>query len=149
MWKTVITNRYHFTAVLIIFEEFLFRRTPGAYIRHTRVAAEGQFPSGRVGLSDAEVPVFVDPHCGSVSVPAGVGKQEVLKTWQDLRGRGAVRKQRSGVRLNSRSIRHSCVSRNDWNLCQCESDFEYLSAILHYLIFKLFCPMDCLVITNV
>lgn len=51
----------------------------------TRVAAEGQFPSGRVGVSDVEIPVFVDTHCGSVCVPAGVGKQEVLKTRQHLR----------------------------------------------------------------
>lgn len=52
---------------------------------HTRVAAEGQFPRGRVRISDAEVPVFVDPHGGSVRVPAGVGKQEVLKARKHLR----------------------------------------------------------------
>lgn len=51
----------------------------------TRVAAEGQFSSGSVGVSDVEVPVFVDTHCGSVCVPAGVGKQEVLKAGQHLR----------------------------------------------------------------
>lgn len=50
----------------------------------TRVAAEGQFPSGRVGLSDVEVPVFVDTHCGSVRVPAGVRKEEVLKARKHL-----------------------------------------------------------------
>lgn len=53
---------------------------------HTRIAAEGQFSSGCVGLSDAEIPVFVDPHGGSVRVPAGVGKQEVLKAGQHLKG---------------------------------------------------------------
>lgn len=38
-----------------------------------------------MGLADVEIPVFVDPHCGSVRVPAGVGKQEVLKPGQHLR----------------------------------------------------------------
>lgn len=52
----------------------------------TRVAAEGQFPSGCVGLSDVEIPVFVNAHSGSVSVPAGVGEQEVLKARQHLSG---------------------------------------------------------------
>jgi len=41
-----------------------------------------------VGLGDVEIPVFVDPHCSSVRVPAGVGKQEVLKAGQHLRGDG-------------------------------------------------------------
>lgn len=69
-----------------------------AYIR-TRVAAEGQFPSGRVGLSDTEIPVFVDPHRGGVRVPAGVGEQQVLKAGQHLRGRT----ENSRVRFSSQS----------------------------------------------
>lgn len=59
---------------------------------HTRVAAEGQFPSGCVGLRHMEVPVFVDPHGGGVRVPAGMGKQEVLITRQHLRKRRKNRK---------------------------------------------------------
>lgn len=55
---------------------------------HTRVAAEGQFPCGRVGLRDAEVPVLVDAHGGSVGVPAGVGEEQVLKARQHLRATG-------------------------------------------------------------
>ncbi len=74
--------------------------------QHTRVAAEGQFPSGRVGLSDTEIPVFVDPHCGSVRVPAGVGKQEVLKAGQHLRGRTENNK----VELDSTVNMVLCVS---------------------------------------
>lgn len=67
----------------------------------TRVAAEGQFPCGCVGLSDVEIPVFVDPHRGGVRVPAGVCKQEVLEAGQHLR-RGA---EDQGVR-----IRIQCIS---------------------------------------
>ena len=59
---------------------------------HTRVAAEGHFPCGCVGLCDAEVPVLVEPHCGSVGIPAGVGKQEVLKARQHLRKTAENRK---------------------------------------------------------
>lgn len=39
-----------------------------------------------MGLSDTEIPVFVNAHRGSVRVPAGVGKQEVLKAGQHLNG---------------------------------------------------------------
>lgn len=53
----------------------------------TRVAAKGQLSSGRVGLSDTKIPVFVDPHCGSVGVPAGMGEQEVLVARQHLKMR--------------------------------------------------------------
>lgn len=56
-------------------------------LTHTRVAAEGQFSSGCVGLGDVEIPVFVNAHRGSVSVPAGVGEQKVLKARQHLSGR--------------------------------------------------------------
>lgn len=62
---------------------------------HTRVAAEGQFPSGCVGLRHTEVPVFVDTHGGGVRVPAGMGKQEVLVTRQHLRKRR--KKQQDGL----------------------------------------------------
>lgn len=39
-----------------------------------------------MGLSDVEIPMFVNAHGGSVSVPAGVGEQEVLKARQHLSG---------------------------------------------------------------
>lgn len=39
-----------------------------------------------MGLSDTEIPVFVNAHSSSVCVPAGVGKQEVLKAGQHLNG---------------------------------------------------------------
>lgn len=39
-----------------------------------------------MGLSDMEIPVFVNAHSGSVCVPTGVGKQEVLKAGQHLNG---------------------------------------------------------------
>lgn len=62
----------------------MFGQAELPWVLHTRVAAEGQFPSGRVGLSNVEIPVFVNPQCGSVRVPAGVGKKEVLKAGQHL-----------------------------------------------------------------
>lgn len=55
-------------------------------LTRTRVAAEGQLPGGCVGLSDVEIPVLVYAHGGGVRVPAGVGKQEVLKAGQHLSG---------------------------------------------------------------
>lgn len=39
-----------------------------------------------MGLSDMEIPVLVNAHRSSVCVPAGVGKQEVLKAGQHLNG---------------------------------------------------------------
>lgn len=72
----------------------------GLTLTHTRVAAEGQFPSGCVGLSDVEIPVFVNAHGGGVSVPAGVGKQEVLKARQHLSGmRGDCKKKHKAGQL--------------------------------------------------
>lgn len=68
--------------------------------RHTWVAAEGQFPGGCVGLGDVEIPVFVDPHCSSVRVPAGVGKQEVLKAGHHLEGERGEKTVKCGVRLH-------------------------------------------------
>lgn len=66
---------------------------PGRLV--TRVAAEGQFPGGCVRLGDVEIPVLVDAHGGSVCVPAGMGKQEVLIAWKHLwrkrRSKGKVR----------------------------------------------------------
>lgn len=55
---------------------------------HTRVAAEGQFPCGCVGLRDAEIPVLVNAHRGSVGVPAGMGEEQILKARQHLRATG-------------------------------------------------------------
>lgn len=75
------------------FGSLLYFTATGLTLTHTRVAAEGQFPSGCVGLSDVEIPVFVNAHGGGVSVPAGVGKQEVLKARQHLSGmRGDCKK---------------------------------------------------------
>lgn len=88
-------------------------------VPHTRVAAEGQFPSGRMGLSDAEVPVFVDPHGGGVRVPAGVGKQEVLKAREHLRGRTDRNKAELDLTVY---LAFLCQQKNDWNLCQCKFD---------------------------
>lgn len=82
--------------------------------RHTWVAAEGQFPGGCVGLGDVEIPVFVDPHCSSVRVPAGVGKQEVLKAGHHLEGE----RKPSSVALDSIVNAVPCVSRNDRDLCE-------------------------------
>lgn len=72
-----------------------------------------------MGLSDAEVPVFVDPHGGGVRVPAGVGKQEVLKAGQHLRGRTDRNKAELDLTVN---LAFLCQQKNDWNLCQCKFD---------------------------
>lgn len=82
------------------FGSLLYFMATGLTLTHTRVAAEGQFPSGCVGLSDVEIPVFVNAHGGGVSVPAGVGKQEVLKARQHLSGmRGDCKKFFFGVHV--------------------------------------------------
>lgn len=59
----------------------------------TRVAAEGEFPCGCVGLGDAEIPVLVNAHGGGVGVPAGVGEEQVLKARQHLRAENKSRGQ--------------------------------------------------------
>ena len=56
----------------------------------TRVAAEGHFARGGVGLFDSEIPVLVDAQCGRVGVPAGVSQQQVLKPRQHLTGNRQV-----------------------------------------------------------
>lgn len=45
---------------------------------HTRVAAEGEFPSSSVWFLNFKVPVFEDAHRGGINVPAGVSEQQVL-----------------------------------------------------------------------
>lgn len=70
-------------------------------VQHTRVATEGQFPCGRVWLGYMEIPVFVNPHCGGICVPAGVGKQEVLKARQHLRGTNRKKQDENGIAVFS------------------------------------------------
>lgn len=90
----------------------VFGQAEVPWVLPTRVAAEGQFPSGRVGLSNVEIPVFVNPQCGSVRVPAGVGKKEVLKAGQHLNRNTENNKVALDWTVSS------SVSRNDWSLCQ-------------------------------
>lgn len=63
--------------------------SPSCASELTRVAAEGQFACGCVGLRDVEIPVLVNAHGGSVGVPAGVGEEQVLEARQHLRATGA------------------------------------------------------------